>query len=78
MYYGEIREVAGAGTPDESVRIPGRLLLDATASLELGPARFYVTATNLTNQAALVSRRPFGARPQAPLLFQAGVKYAFR
>jgi len=26
----------------------------------------------------LVARRPFGARPEAPLLFQAGFKYSFR
>lgn len=78
MYYGEVRETAGVGAVDDSVRIPGRVLLDATASVEVGPARFYVTATNLTNQTALVSRRPFGSRPQAPLLFQAGLKYAFR
>lgn len=78
MYYGELREIAGEGPPDESVRVPGRLLLDATASVELGPARIYFTATNLTNQAALVGRLPFGARPQAPLLFQGGLKYSFR
>ncbi len=78
MYYGELREVAGTGAPDESVRIPDRLLLDATASVEVGAARIYFTATNLTNQAALVSRRPLGARSQAPLLFQAGLKYSFR
>ena len=58
--------------------VPGRVLLDATASVDFGAARFYVTATNLTNQSALVARRPFGARPQAPLLFQAGFKYSFR
>ncbi len=78
MYYGEVRELAGQGLADEAVRVPGRLLLDASASVELGAARFYVTATNLANQASLVSRRPFGARPQAPFLVQAGFKYAFR
>ncbi|MDP3152514.1 MAG: TonB-dependent receptor [Archangium sp.] len=78
VYYGQSRELAGVGEPNASVVIPGRVLLDATASVEFGAARFYLTATNLTNQSALVARRPFGARPQAPLLFQAGFKYAFR
>ncbi|MDP2272019.1 MAG: TonB-dependent receptor [Archangium sp.] len=78
VYYGQSRELAGVGEPNASVVIPGRVLLDATASVEFGAARFYLTATNLMNQSALVARRPFGARPQAPLLFQAGFKYAFR
>lgn len=77
-YYGQTRELAGLGEPSAAVLIPGRVLLDATASVDFGAARFYVTATNLTNQSALVARRPFGARPQAPLLFQAGFKYSFR
>ncbi|MEW6430735.1 MAG: TonB-dependent receptor [Myxococcota bacterium] len=78
MYYGEVREVAGQGDPSDVQRVPGRVLLDVTASCEIGSGRVYLTATNLLNQAALVSRRPFGARPQAPLLLQVGFKYAFR
>lgn len=78
VYYGQMRELAGEGEIAEPVLIPGRVLLDATASVDVGAARFYATATNLTNQSALVSRRPFGARPQAPLLFQVGFKYSFR
>jgi Fe(3+) dicitrate transport protein len=78
MYYGEMRELAGEGEIPEAVKIPGRVLLDATASVDVGQARFYATATNLTDQSALVARRPYGARPQAPLLFQVGFKYAFR
>lgn len=78
MYYGEVREIAGQGDPVDVQRVPGRLLLDVTASYELGAGRVYLTATNLLNQAALVSRRPFGARPQAPLILQVGFKYSFR
>lgn len=77
-YYGQTRELAGVGEPNAAVLVPGRVLLDATASVDFGAARFYATATNLTNQPALVARRPFGARPEAPLLFQVGFKYAFR
>lgn len=78
VYYGQVRELAGVGEPDPSVLIPHRFLLDATASVQLGDARFYLTVTNLTNQASLVARRPFGARPQAPLIAQVGFKYSFR
>lgn len=75
-YFGAFREVAGQG--DDDLRIPSRWMLDASASMDFGPARFYLTATNLLNQAAPVSRRPFGIRPQAPMLLQVGFKYAFR
>ncbi|MGV3621307.1 MAG: TonB-dependent receptor family protein [Archangium sp.] len=78
MYYGALRELAGEGEIPDPVRILARVLLDATASVELGPARVYFTATNLTNQTQVVSRLPFGARPQAPFTFQAGLKYSFR
>ncbi|MGV3624500.1 MAG: TonB-dependent receptor family protein [Archangium sp.] len=78
MYYGEQRELAGLGTIPDELRIPDRVLMDLTASAEFGAARFYLTINNLTNQSALVSRRPFGARPQAPLMVQVGLKYAFR
>jgi Fe(3+) dicitrate transport protein len=78
VYYGAMRELAGTGPIDPAVLVPGRLLFDATASVDFGAARIYATATNLSNDSALVSRRPFGARPQAPLLVQVGFKYAFR
>ncbi|GMU61286.1 MAG: TonB-dependent receptor [Myxococcaceae bacterium] len=78
MYYGAMREVAGQGEVPEVEEVPGRVLLDVTASAEVGAGRVYFTATNLLNQSALVSRRPMGARPQAPLLVQLGFKYSFR
>ncbi|MEZ4296924.1 MAG: hypothetical protein R3B70_18300 [Polyangiaceae bacterium] len=37
----------------------------------------YASGRNLTNQAVLVSRRPYGARPSAPILVQGGVKLDF-
>ncbi len=77
-YYGEIREQAGQGPVPAEFRVPGRWLLDATASVALGEAKFYATATNLANRHDLVARRPFGARPEAPLMVQLGFKYSFR
>lgn len=77
-YLGEMREVAGLGPAPDAVRIPQRVLLDATFAVDLPPARFYATATNLLQTASLASRHPLGARPIAPLLFQLGFKYAFR
>ncbi|MBL8920636.1 MAG: TonB-dependent receptor [Myxococcaceae bacterium] len=65
-------EEAGDGVGQPVV--PGRLLLDATASYRVGLFQFYVQGTNLTNQRLVVARRPFGARPLAPLAVQGGVR----
>jgi Fe(3+) dicitrate transport protein len=65
-------EEAGDGTSRPAV--PGRVLLDATASYRLGLFQLYAQGTNLTNQRLVVARRPFGARPLAPFALQAGVR----
>jgi Fe(3+) dicitrate transport protein len=70
-----VLEEAGDGTAQPVV--PTRVLLDASASYQLGPVTLYVQGNNLTNQAALVARRPFGARPLAPLSVQGGVKLSW-
>jgi Fe(3+) dicitrate transport protein len=67
---GGFREEAEAGAP-----IAGqRALLDASASYALGAFTFYVQGSNLLNQRSIAARRPFGARPIAPLAVQGGVK----
>jgi Fe(3+) dicitrate transport protein len=75
-FVGEMRELAGQG--DTTFKVPSRLIFDANASLNLGDASIYFTATNLTNQTSVVATRPFGARPQAPLMVNLGFKYSFR
>lgn len=65
-------EEAGDGTRQPVV--PARALVDATASYRLGAFQFYVTGTNLTNQQVIAARRPFGARPIAPIAVQGGVR----
>jgi len=72
---GAVLEEAGDGTAQPVV--PTRVLLDASASYQFGPVTLYVQGNNLTNQAALVARRPFGARPLAPLSVQGGVKLSW-
>ncbi len=75
---GKMREMAGQGpaTPD---LVTDRLLtIDASAYYDLGHGMsLYVNGRNLTNQRALVARRPLGARPNAPLMVQTGVKAHF-
>ncbi len=77
-WYGAMREHAGQGVPLPNYAIADRVTLDATAAYLLGDFRFYATGTNLLNTPALVSRLPFGARGQAPMMVQVGVKYGWR
>jgi Fe(3+) dicitrate transport protein len=65
-------EEAGDGTGQPVV--PPRLLVDATASYRFGFFQLYVQGFNLTNQTVLVARRPFGARPMAPMAVQGGLR----
>ncbi len=71
-FSGGVVEEAGDGLSQPTV--PGRVLLDATASYRVGLFQFYAQGMNLTNQQVVVARRPFGARPLAPLAVQAGVR----
>ena len=77
-YVDRMREVAGHG-PAEAFLLTDRILqLDASGSYK--PLRWltvYVNGRNLTDQRALVARRPFGARPSAPLWVQSGLKAEF-
>ncbi len=77
-YVGRMREVAGQGVTDPTVVTDALLILDASATYKVSKGlSVYVNGRNLTNQHALVSRRPFGARPNAPIWVQSGVKAEF-
>ena len=69
-------DVAGPERQDiEDGGIPGLFLLDAAADVVLHErVSAYVTGRNLTGSTALVSWRPFGARPTAPLTVMVGIK----
>ena len=51
--------------------------LDVVGRVRFEPVEAYVRLQNITNTRAVVSRRPFGARPNAPLSFQVGVQVTF-
>ncbi len=51
--------------------------LDVVGRVRFEPVEAYVRLQNITNTRAIVSRRPFGARPNAPLSFQVGVQVTF-
>jgi Fe(3+) dicitrate transport protein len=71
---GPQRDQAGVG-PYGPQDPPALLLLDAAAHARLTDwLEAYATGTNLTGRADLVSWRPFGARPTAPLQVMVGLK----
>ncbi|MCA9709464.1 MAG: TonB-dependent receptor, partial [Myxococcales bacterium] len=72
---GPMRDVAGQGEIPEAERIPGRVLLDLSGEVRvLRMFRLYALVNNATANHSIVSRRPFGARPAAPLTFILGIK----
>lgn len=70
-----MRDAAGSGPLTED-DVPALLLLDASARLQVAERlRLTVDATNLTNNRAVTSWRPFGARPAAPFQVMFGAEY---
>lgn len=75
MYISRMREIAGQGTMRDEASTDASFVLDVSGSYKLTRwLGVYLNARNLTDQAYLVGRRPFGARPGAPRMFQAGLK----
>jgi Fe(3+) dicitrate transport protein len=77
-YVHAMREVAGSGAPAPGDATDSHFLLDA--SLNVRPFSFltvYGVGKNLLDMTYVASRRPFGARPGAPLSIQVGVKATY-
>ncbi len=73
-----MRETAGSAPLDQVMATDGFVTLDASATWR--PLRWlsvYANLRNLTDEQAIVSRRPFGARPNAPRWAQLGVKATY-
>jgi Fe(3+) dicitrate transport protein len=66
-------ETAGQGNLAANQYTDRYALLDVAVFYQaLAKLRIYVKGDNLTNNQPIVARRPFGARPNKPLLVQAG------
>jgi len=77
-YVSKMREQPGPGSIETSLHTDEQLVVDATASLRaFGPVTVYSHVRNLFDDQAVVSRRPFGARPNAPRWVQVGAKRDF-
>lgn len=77
-FVDSMREKAGQGTPAPGSLTDAYFLLDASAKYKVLPhVELYVNARNLTNERYIASRRPFGARPGAPLWVMVGLRGDF-
>ena len=72
------RDVAGQGGIAASERADALLTVDLSAHVRLrSEAELYLTCNNVFDEQVIVSRRPYGARPNSPRLLQLGYKGRF-
>jgi Fe(3+) dicitrate transport protein len=74
-YISGMREQAGSGSLEQVIATDSQFQLDLGAQYRvLRWLEVYGNVRNVCNELDLVSRRPFGARPNAPRMFQIGLK----
>lgn len=74
----ESRDVAGQGPIPEHERADALLTIDLNVHARLHDyAELYATCSNLLDEQVIVSRRPYGARPNSPRITIVGYKARF-
>lgn len=77
-FIDRMRETAGTGEPADEEATDRQFLWDVGGHfVPWKKARVYLNVKNVTNEMYLVSRRPAGARPNAPRGIQLGFKQEF-
>ncbi|WP_437500726.1 TonB-dependent receptor family protein [Sorangium sp. So ce1099] len=77
-YVSAMREKAGGEAMSRALATDEQLVIDASARVRVvGPLVLYANARNVLDAQFIVSRRPFGARPNAPRWLQVGAKASF-
>lgn len=77
-YVGRMREIAGTGAYDEAWTTDEQTWLDLSAFAKPLPwLTIYANLRNVTGEAYIGGRRPYGARANAPRWFQLGAKAEF-
>jgi Fe(3+) dicitrate transport protein len=77
-YVSAMREEAGSAPIERSLATDEQFLMDASASARLfSGISVYANLRNVLGGAFIVSRRPYGARPNAPRWLQLGAKLVF-
>ena len=70
-----MREEAGHEALDDTLATDKQKWIDVGAQARVvGPLKLYANWRNILNERAIVSRRPYGARPNAPSWLQVGAK----
>ncbi len=78
QYVSSSREAAGTGTPLSGKETEGYFITDISIFYEpFNRHHFYLKADNIFDEDAIVSRRPYGARPGKPQFFALGYKFTF-
>jgi len=78
QYLDESRDVAGQGEIEEAVLAESLLTVSLNGHVQIQKnSELYATCTNLFDEQVIISRRPYGARPNAPRLFSVGYKGRF-
>lgn len=77
-YVSAMREEPGDEPIDEALATDEQLVLDVGAHVQLlDMLELYASVRNVLDAHHIVSRRPFGARPNAPRWVQVGTKLTF-
>jgi Fe(3+) dicitrate transport protein len=77
-YRGETRDVAGQGEIPVEERAASLFTIDLSAHARLHAfAELYATCSNLLDEQVIISRRPYGARPNPPRMVTLGYKARF-
>ena len=77
-YVSQMREQPGPGEIETSLHTDRQLVVDVGGSVKVvRPLSLYANVRNLFDSHDIVSRRPYGARPNPPRWLQVGAKLAF-
>lgn len=77
-YQSEARDVAGQGAIPDRYRLAPMFTIDVSAHARLHAlAELYATCSNLLDEQVIISRRPYGARPNPPRMITVGYKARF-
>jgi Fe(3+) dicitrate transport protein len=74
-YVSRMREIAGQQALNDTLATDRQTWFDVGAQARVvGPLKFYANLRNVLDERDIVSRRPYGARPNAPRWLQVGAK----
>lgn len=77
-YTSQMREEAGSEPLAEALATDAQLVVDVSGSVKLRRwLDLYANVRNVANERYIVSRRPYGARPNAPRWVQVGLKATY-